>query len=350
MSGRREGSLRSIAQELGVSVATVSRVLNGDPKVRDLTRERVMERLRFYHYDLPDEEPGREAQRTPVVGILCPTLRSDYFRRLQEQVEEFLAERGIRCITVVGHGRQKETAAALQTLYDCGVSGVILLCCSRAALAGQLRSGVAQVWIDCNDDPGECEDLCQVQSDHYVAGKMAATELLRSGSRHPIIVTGGTDTHRMRERNRGFFQIYREAGIELQEESCVLRLRIQSDIFLQARELIRYLQVSGQQFDGIFAVGDLCALGAYLGCQGVGLQIPGQVRLVGFDGVSETARSIVSITSVMQDTRTISRSAGEMLLAQLQGREPGQRRVIVPVALYHGVTLPVSSLYPWLGN
>lgn len=356
MARKKEVSVRTIARECSVSVATVSRVLHGGEGVREETRRRVMEVVEKYHYPLPQERAQREAPaergtvpaggRVPKIAILNPASVGDYFTRLQQEIEEHFMAQGVTSVVASTNYNPERLPAVLSTLYDCGVEGVVLISSGYLQVKDMIRRDIPHVWIDCNDDPQVTGEICQVQSDHYIAGRMAASELVRCGCYRPIVLSSPKITHRSLDRRRGFLEVFDEAGIRLDPQETVHRLYSStSRIFLEAQERIRYLSAAGTEFDGIFAINDLRALGAFMGCQSVGLRIPEEVKLIGFDGISETARSLVRVTSVMQDAETISRIACEMLERQMRGEQVQERRAVVPVSLYHGVTLPVSSLY-----
>ena len=174
MSAKKEISVRFIAERCGVSMATVSRVLNHDNSVTDATRRKVLQVLEQYHY----EAPTAPASKVSKIGVVIISSQSDYYHSVLGQIGRWFRDRGISTIAINTEGVPGYLATALDTLYDSNVQGVILVSCGCLCVREYLHSKIPHVWIDCNDPPEAVRDICQVQSDHYVSGRLAAQALL----------------------------------------------------------------------------------------------------------------------------------------------------------------------------
>lgn len=333
MSAKKEVSVRFIAERCGVSTATVSRVINNDDSVTDATRRKVLQVLEEYRY----EAPAPPASKVSKIGVVIVSSQSDYYHSVLGHIGRWFRDRGIGTIAINTEGVPGYLPTALSALYDSNAQGVILVSCDYLSVRERLHGRIPHVWIDCNDPPEETGNICQAQSDHYVSGRLAAKELLLRGSQKPILLTGVHATRRSEDRRRGFVEEYEERGIAIQNERIVALPGIQSHV-TESQEIIRYLVTKGFEFDGVFAMSDGRALGAYMGLVKMGLRVPDDVRIVGFDGVSDACTQVLNITCVQQNIPLLARRACETLM-RLMEREPiAEKRVIVPVNLLPGQT------------
>lgn len=226
----------------------------------------------------------------------------------------------------------------MRTVYDCNVSGVVLIACGYLDVKDILDPRLPHVWIDCNDPPEETGEICQVQSDQRASGILAAQELYRKGNRRPILLGGRKASHRMRERFESFRAEYRKHGIELGEDWIVLTPGVREALD-ESKQMIRYLITTDYEFDGIFAISDWRALGSYLALAELEIQVPEEVRIIGYDGVSAANRAVLNITAIQQDVGQIAQGACSLLLGQMNRQSIEKERIIVPTSILAGQTL-----------
>ena len=334
MAQRKDISIQFIAEKCGVSTATVSRVLNSDRCVSDKTRARVWEALNEYHYVAP-----ASARANPRIGVIIDSELSDYYMALVTKVRTYMKQAALQTLLISLGNDASSLSACLDTLYDSGVSGVVLISCSCQSIREQLRPDLPHVWIDCNDPYEQTRDICQVQSDQYYSGVLSAREFLKKGCRRPIILTGSSVTHRAIERERGFRDAFAEAGVTVSDDQIVRLSSAAQDVLAETRRALQYMVYQKAEFDCVFAISDWRALGAYLTLTELGLRVPEDVKLIGYVGVSAASRSALNITSVQQNIDRIALSACELLLKLLRGEPIAQRRVIVPTDILPGQTI-----------
>lgn len=334
MAQRKDVSIQIIAERCGVSTATVSRVLNSDSKVAEATRRKVLDALQESGYRPPVPSAGGVKK----VGVVFSTESSDYYWALSIQLREALAALGIQTVSASLGRREERLPAILRTIYDCNVCGVVLIACGYLSVKDLLDPRRPHVWIDCNDPPEETGEICQVQSDQRSSGILAAQELYRKGSRRPILLGGRRASHRMRERFAYFRAEYRRHGIELEEDRIILTPGVR-EALEESKQAIRYLITTDYEFDGIFAISDWRALGSYLALTDLGIRVPEEVRIIGYDGVSVANRTVLNITSIQQDIEQIAHHTCDLLLRQMERRAVEKRRIIVPTSIMNGQTL-----------
>ena len=338
MAQKKEVSIRLIAQECGVSTATVSRVLNNTSNVSDETRHKVINVLQKYQYSPPQSTNiSKTKPRLPKIGIVMTSSVSDYYINLQQHIAEYFMKQNIRIVICNTQDNSAYLATSIETLYDSGVCGIIFISCDYLSIQNMLLPNIPCVWIDCNDHPKDTRSICQVQSDHYASGQLAAQELFRRGSRRPILLTGAHITHRSDERIKGFQSVWNKNQIQFTDEQIIYLPYIKHH-FIESRDMVQYLLAKNFSFDSIFAVNDSRALGAVVGVQNSSLQIPNDIRIIGFDGISVTCNSILNITSIQQNTELLAKHACVMLEKQIRNEPIKEKKVIVPPHLSIGQT------------
>ena len=334
MPAKKDVSIKMISEKCGVSIATVSRVLNGNANVSEATRQKVLAAMNEAGYQPPVSSPSGIKK----VGIIIDTQVNDYYSALQIQLHDALKDAGIQTISASLGFRRENLPEILRVIYDSNVCGVILITCDYLSIKSMLNQHLAHVWIDCNDPPEVTGDICQVQSEQYISGVLAAQELYRKGSVKPVILGGSLVSHRTRERISGFRDEYRKHGIELGNDRLIQTPRVRQALD-ESKQAIRYLFSSGFEFDGVFAISDWRALGAYLSLTELGVRVPQDVRIIGYDGISVATRTILNITSIQQDITSIAKNACDLLVKQLNQEPIEQKRIIVPTTILNGQTI-----------
>ena len=136
---------------------------------------------------------------------------------------------------------------------------------------------------------------------------------------------------------RGFAAEFAAKDIHISKDHIIALPGVKSEV-TESQEMLHYLVTKGVEFDGIFAMTDNKAIGAYMGCMKMGLRIPEDVKLVGFDGVSPACTEVLNITSIQQNVPLLAQYAGEMLLKQIRKTPVEQKRRVVPTNLRPGQT------------
>lgn len=331
---KKDVNVRFIAEKCGVSTATVSRVLNEDSRVARATRQKVLDALDTYGYSLS----GAARPKVPKVGVILRINNPDYNTGLLRAISDYFFARSIQVIACNAERDHSRIPETLETLYDSGVMGVILIRCPYLEIKEHLNPRIPNVWLDCNDSPEDCRDICCTQSDHYTSGQIAALELLGHGCTRPILINGIERSHRTYERNQGFMSEYAKKGIHLEEERFVY-LPTTKDAFAESQDIVRYLLMKDFPFDGVFAVSDWRALGAYMGVKSMGKSIPQDIKIIGFDGISLASRSVLNITCVQQNVSQLAYTACHQLECLMNGQAVKNKHVIVPTGILQGQTV-----------
>ncbi|SEN35582.1 transcriptional regulator, LacI family [Actinacidiphila rubida] len=320
-------TIAEIARKAGVSVATVSKVLNGHAHVADATRERVEGLLESHNYLRRRSRPTRTVG---LIDLVINELDSPWSVEVVRGVEETTAQHGSGLVVTAVHGRPADTLRWLDNLTKRGSDGVILAVTELPP--GQRRKvqelDVPLVVVDPvgNPDPA----IPSVGATNWHGGLAATQHLLDLGHRRIGIITGPDDVLSARARLDGYRAALESAGVGVDPA-----LEIRGDFhhetgFSGARELLALPEAP----TAIFASSDLQALGAYDAIRRAGLQVGQDVSVVGFDDLPAASWASPPLTTVRQPLSDMAAMAARIVLQGVEAVLPGgMRRMELATAL-----------------
>ncbi len=312
-----------VARLAGVSIKTVSNVLNGYPYIRDTTRERVLAAIDELGYQVNMTARSLRSGRTGMIGLAVPELGQPYFGELADEILAAARRQRVQVlIEPTGYTRDGELAALREPRRGL-VDGLLF---SPAVLEQSDAGLLAEV-----DYPLVLlgEQVFSDQVDHVtmrnVEGARAATELLLRHGRRRIAVVGMLHAETAGAaalRFRGYREALTVHGVAVDE-----RLLGWADDGWHrangARAMAAVLD-SGTPVDGVVAFNDALAIGAMFELQVRGLRIPADVAVVGFDDIEDARYSIPALTTVDPGRQEIADTAVELLCRRV--RERAERR------------------------
>lgn len=309
-------TMQDVSVLAGVSVKTVSNVINDHPHVREQTRRKVLDAIDVLGYRPNFLARGLRSGRTNVISLMIPNLRNAYFAELADAVMMAAAERGLAVlIEQYGLDRRQEIGALrhprAQTV-DGVLHSVLALDQSDVELLAELTTPVVLLG-DRNVD---------VPRDHVIiantAGVRAATEhLLHTGRRrivafgaHPADVVGSAAL-----RLDGYRQALEAEGLPFDPSLVV---PVDPWHRRNGADAMRELLAQGTPFDGVVAFNDAIALGALRALQEAGRRVPEDVAVIGFDDIEETEYSIPSLSTIDPGREQIARTAVDLLVRRIE--------------------------------
>jgi DNA-binding LacI/PurR family transcriptional regulator len=322
-----------VAARAGVSQATVSLVLGGNPRARvaQATRERVMRAAAELGYRPNIVARGLVRGRSYALGVVVPDLSNPFFLDVASGVQRVAEEAGYAVLLC--DARETSAARHLDQLRARQVDGVVIDAVGAAALPDGDPAGLQVVLVD---EPSE--RWPGVASDAAAAGRTAAEHLLALGHRHLAFVGPANEAHTFRMRERGFVARLREAGVPLSSE----RLRRCLVSVADGQRAMRALLALRPRPTAVFCANDLLAVGALKAALTAGVAVPGEMSIVGCDDI-EMARVVTpELTTVAVPARELGARAARLLLRRLDHPEeetrPGRP---LPVRLVtRGTTAP----------
>ncbi|MFF9206580.1 LacI family DNA-binding transcriptional regulator [Streptomyces sp. NPDC014986] len=313
--------LAQVAKKVGVSEATVSRVLNGRPGVAETTRQAVLTALDVLGYERPTQLRGERAR---LVGLVIPELQNPIFPAFAEIVGGSLAQRGLTpvlCTQTKGGAAESEY---VDLLLHQQVSGVVfvggLFALADASHAHYHRLAERKIPVVLINAGIQGLGFPCVACDDGVAIELAWRHLASLGHQRIGLLVGPSDHEPSRRKLDAARTVARAAGAHLSDE-CVERA-----IFSLEGGQAAATRLLARGVTGIVCASDPLALGAIRAARRGGLSVPADVSIVGFDDSSFMSCTDPPLTTVRQPIEAMGRAAVEVLCAQIQGvqEHPGE--------------------------
>ena len=324
-------TMRRIAGELGVSVMTVSKVLNNHGDISDATRDRVLAKIEELGYQRNAVARSLTLRRSHTIGIVIPDLMHSFFVEVIAGIEPVASVRGYGLLLCSSGEDPRKERAELEMLRSRQVDGIVLATAHGSENDDLLRQltglGTAMVMIDRDDHPRvECH---RVLTDDERVGVLATSHLLDLG-RKAIGHIGGPEIAHAKRREKGWRDSLKARGIKPPAEWFVQAGFMESDGF---RAMKRLLSVR-PRIDAVFAVNDPTAIGAMKAIWEAGLVVPDDIAVVGVGDIALSDLLKVPLTTVGWSRKDQGLNAAELLLNGLDSDEKDTpRRVIIPPRL-----------------
>ncbi len=305
-----------VAAAAGVSAQTVSRVVNGSPRVDPATRARVEGAMASLGYQVNRTARALRTGRFHTIGLVVETLATVGNSRMLEAIAEAAAVEGYALTVVTAVGRDA-VADGFARLHDQGVDGAIVLNEASALARGiALPERLALVVVDSPPD----DRYAVVQTDHAEGARLATEHLLSAGHATVWHLAGPTDSYAAVERERGWREALVAAG------ATVPRVLRGSWTAASGYAAVRELPADAT---ALFVANDQMALGALRALAESGRSVPAAVAVVGFDDVADAADYRPPLTTVRQDFDALGAAAVRALIATIEGSAP-RAETLVP--------------------
>ncbi|GAW41223.1 putative HTH-type transcriptional repressor ExuR [Brevundimonas sp. SH203] len=309
---RKTTRLEDIARLAGVSIATASRALNDSPAVNDRTKQTIWKLAKEHDYPFRRHMPAGPIGAQGTIALVVPRpqgregrLSDPFFLELLAGVGEAARERG--CDLLMSHispANYDELSAALNTSR---ADGVIFLGQSSLHSAFNRLVDADHRFVVWGAELPD-QDYCSIGSDNISGGRRATLHLARLG-RKRIVFLGDLDPPEAMQRHRGYLDALSQSGLEAEAERIVpAHFEVES-----AEAAVDALIRRGVAFDGVVAASDQIALGAVRALLHAGVDVPGQVSVIGFDNVPFSRYSRPALSTIAQDTM----KAGRLMVSKL---------------------------------
>jgi LacI family transcriptional regulator len=317
-----------VAQEAGVSYATVSRVLNNDPHVRPETRERVIHSIAHLNYTVNQQARNLAGGHSRVVGLLVPDLGTGYIGEIIRGVDEALAAAQYDLMLYTTHRRKTKESAYVTSLTQ-GMTDGLLLVLPRDPeeyLVSLRKRHFPYVLVD-HQGIGDVESA--VGATNWQGGYDATKYLLGLGHRRIGFITGTMDLGCSRDRLAGYRAALNECHVPI--DAALIR---EGDFnqptgYQAARDLFDLPDPP----TAIFASNDVMAFGVMEAVRDRGLRIPEDVSIVGFDNIPQAEHVRPQLSTIEQPLADMGREATRRLLELIDNPDLPLTRIELPTKL-----------------
>lgn len=315
-------TIKDVGKHAGVSVATVSRYLNSKGYVSEDAKLAIEIAIKELKYKPNQLARSLSTKKTNIIGLLVPDITNPFFPELARAVEETAYVNGYTVI-LCNSGEQKEREIhyieSLQQKYAAG----FIVTTNHIEADYYRKISLPIVALDRRLD----SSIPTVTTNNIDGAKIATEYLIARGCKHILCVRGPVGLDVAEDRINGFTETIKNYP------------NISSDIitsqfeFDEAEKKVYEYLKTHETVDGIFASSDVVAIGAMKAAHSLGIQIPGELQLVGFDGISMGKLLTPELTTVAQDIYKLGTVATELLIRKIEGQEIENNLTELPATL-----------------
>lgn len=333
----RPASLHDVARTAGVSASTVSRYLSGQLPLRADTETRIREAITQLGYapsrtKLAKASSAKSDAPSLTVGVIIPHLGDGYFGPIADEIVAAAEAQGWAVLVAASFSHKRREASYLDLMSSLSVDGVIFAgnFASNPTLGRVISSGMPVVVID--EAISELPPVDMVLVDDYAGAYHATTHLASLGHKSIALVTGPRNLHSVKERSRGYRDALKRVGID--PGTQFVSHGDFSEEFGAAA--LSHVLSSEHRPTAVFAASDTIALGMMRAARGLGIHIPENLSLVGFDDAPSAGLVTPRLTTVRTAVDKLAASAVALLTERMHDPTRSAETRIVSVSLVEG--------------
>ncbi len=316
-------TLKDVAKMAGVTVTTVSRVLNNRGYISADTRLKVMDAMERLDYQPNELARSLIFQRSYIIGILVPSVGHPFFGLLVDAIEHSATEQGYKIMLCNSHHESDKEISYIEMLKRNKVDGIIMA--TRIMnIQPFLNLKLPLVTFDRYLD----NDIPFVTSDNYRGGELAARHLIARGCKNLIYIGGTRNMQMANQRGEGFARVCRESGVQYRltetEESSFISMHYETRI--------EQILADNPGIDGIFASSDVIAAQVISACTVHGWRVPDDIRVVGYDDSIIAQLVQPALTTIRQPVKAMAERMIN-LLNQMNDNQHVPVESILPIEL-----------------
>lgn len=312
-------TIKRIANDLNVSVSTVSKALSDSPEISEPTKIRIQEYAKLQNYRPNSMAKNLKNQRTNTIGVIIPNILNPFFAKVFSGIEQTANKRGYNVITYISNESLPKEQLALNLLSNGTVDGFIVSIAEETQrensyehFTSLLKEGTPIVMFDRVTKEVQCD---KVVVDDFESAVFATEHLIQTGCKRIALFSAIDNLSVGKLRVDGYFAALEKHGIEVNED-LILKFQNEEDIDAPMQALF-----DKEQFDAVFAVDEHASVMAMKIALKKGIKIPDDLSIIGFaDGVW-SRRMTPSLSTVSQHGPQIGSVAANMLIERIEAKE-----------------------------
>ena len=326
-------TIKDVAKLANVSIATVSRVVNGYAHVRPAVRDAVTKAISELGYRPNGLASSFRTQQSNIVGVLLRQQRTPFSSALAYAIENTMFDQGYRVLLCSTNGDEDREEAYLETMLDMRVQGVIIR--PSAATARTVRQvntlrdrGVAVAFVDMKP---KMAAISSVVCDNFSGGYQGMRHLIELGHRKIGIVAGrvaqkGGSFDVGSERVRGIRKAAEDLATDVE---IVYSAPFETASFDVGREVGAAMITGNAGLTAIFATTDMLAIGVMHAAHSLNLELPRELSILGYDGVLESSVTFPTLSTIAQPIHEMGQIAATTLIDHMRGISKSPRQVVL---------------------
>lgn len=317
-------TIKDIAEKVGVSVTTVSRVLNNRGYLSEDLKRRVYEAMEELNYQPNELARSLFRKKSNIIGLIIPDISHPFFAEVASQVEYYAHKNRYKVLLCNSQLNKKKEIEYLRMLKASQVDGIIM---GSHTLDTDEFTTIKLPLVTLDRQLSEA--IPYVSSDHYKGGKLATQLLIDKGCKKLAHISGNLKLHLLAKmRHDGFIDTVAARNLP----HVVMETDLNGFKYKEYEQIVKDLFRDHPDVDGVFASSDIIAAQVLKECKRIGKRVPEDVKVVGFDGIRLGAYFTPGLTTIQQPIKEIGKTAVSTLLDLINGEEV-PRENILPVKL-----------------
>ena len=310
-------TMRDVAQEAGVSIKTVSRVVNQQGEFTAETQERVLAAIEKLGYRPSKVARALVTRRTDTIGLLIGDIQNPYFSEVARGILDFAQEREYDVFLCNTDGVPHTEKRAIYSLIDHNIDGAIIYPTwkNKDWIPRFAQINCPLVLVNSKTEPRPGVGL--IRTKIKKGANLAVKYLIQKGHQKIGMIAGEVSPIEKINRVQGYREALEENGLIFREDWVMLGQPVMEHGFAAAKELLS----KNPEISAIFCYNDLLAMGAIQSCKEMGLKVPEDIAVIGFDNITYSALIHPPLTTIHVDKYEIGQRSASLLLKMLKEPE-----------------------------
>lgn len=323
-------TLKDVARESGLTVTTVSRVLNNRGYISDEARQKVADAMQKLNYRPNEVARSLHSKSSNTIGVIVPHIRHPYFSEMISNLENEAYKMGYKILLCNSQRTEEKEKEYIDICTSNRVAGIIL-CSGSVSVEEFINLDIPVITIERLLDNATASVVC----DNKHGGELAASKLIDAGCKNILFIGSSSEVEMPADlRGVGFKEVCDRNNVAYMH----LDPTVSSYNDMTYTELLKKALAENPNVDGLFASSDLIAAQTLQVCRELGISVPEEFKIVGFDDVIISSITTPQITTIHQPVKEMA-TAAIQLLKNAADDKPVQKQTILPVYLVERETV-----------
>jgi DNA-binding LacI/PurR family transcriptional regulator len=321
---QRRVTIKDIAREVHLTPSSVSRALNDHPRISPETKAKVLHIARKLNYSPNLFARGLVKNKTNLIGLLAYDFRNPFYAELTRSLQDTAQELGYWVIQASTDDDREKADALIDSMVRTGVEGIIFASCKLQdkAVESLIKDDFPVVLVNrkLNQDLGD-----YVVLDNAYGAYLIVNHLINQDHRRIALISGPRSVSTSADRTLGYLKALKDRGLKIDQSIIKYGAFSQETGFKYTKRLMSLLNPPR----AIFCGDDAIALGAMKALGTLGLRVPEEVSVVGFDDAEISSHPLIKLTTVSQNLKKMGRLAAKTLIDRIEGRQKKPQRILL---------------------
>ncbi|MGG4143728.1 LacI family DNA-binding transcriptional regulator [Paenibacillus algorifonticola] len=317
-------TIKDIAEKVGVSVTSISRVLNNRGYISGKLKKRVQEAMDELNYQPNQVARSLILKKSNIIGLIIPDVSHPFFGEVTNHIEYYADKNGYKILLCNSQLNMVKEKEYINMLKASQVDGIIM-----GSHTMDIKEYTSIKLPMVTLDRQIADTIPYISSDNYKGGELATNLLINKGCKKIAHISGNLHLNLLAKlRHDAFKQVITNNDME----HIVLQTDLNGFDYDEYDQLVTKMFLENPDIDGVFASSDIIAAQVLKECHRLGKSVPRDVKIVGYDGIQLGKLITPAITTIKQPTKEIGKMAVRLIMGQIQGEAVSQENIL-PIEL-----------------